>query len=700
VNGTVPLVALCEGHGFRDHGPWDVEWFADREAAEANVHALSFHQSRAQLMAVGHALVHLHTSPDVFSFLASRLDMSAWGLPLGWSWKTLGALAWTCFPVPQNTAEGARLLWCLVGGGASVSIPKTTPTWWAKYADSDAKDACEHALQCARQETDWSFFLWPLHEAVPDDAPLPAVQGPSLGLPVYLYARGLARTGGAYKPHVLATGAIKGRDGLDRVGGVKDKAALASNRFRAFMYPAACADEPVPGDIHCLRPKTRMSARESFELFAGLDGSIDLELLQQALRDARLFVSLPKRPLAYLQYAKEGGYLGDLVAWLMHNGNERDLDDFLYIVKGLLETSGARNEDKCHEIMLSALVRHDVSELGKRQPVLAFELSLLLAQYYSRSGQPEEVSLWLALCEQWYGQVVTDDRAIALLQLYCTCHFNSWTDRYDFTSAPQGNIQEAVCYITETDWKGKKRLSPLATSKFAGKIFNTLAARSGYGGPQNLSTTIAYTKKALEAFGTDGQQRKRVYANQVFAYLDAEQWRKARSSLALLLGEAPETASPEGRSFFDLRAWVRYCGDSGEVSPQVIAFCEDQANIPLAERIKLGHPQHLLLYNVGRLLKTPKLRKAAWVRAVAAATAMNRMAFLPFALLPLTALWREGLVTEGWARSRAKGILEACRTNAPGGLDSMAKCFQVPDEFESLRFVKENDQFIFPFDLR
>ncbi|MDD2364547.1 MAG: hypothetical protein PHN84_00135 [Desulfuromonadaceae bacterium] len=157
---------------------------------------------------------------------------STWEQIVSWKW---GRVAIAVADTERKNRD--RLFYCLTVCSPSSEMTTVLPVWAQNCMDEDARAAVETALELVKRKFPRvTFFIWPIL-----DQCCYAINGKSLGLPVYLGAFSLAT--GIVTPDVLSTGAITRAGTIDKVEYLAEKLDIAAKeRFIAFIYPAPVND--------------------------------------------------------------------------------------------------------------------------------------------------------------------------------------------------------------------------------------------------------------------------------------------------------------------------------------------------------------------------------------------------------------------------------------------------------------------------
>ena len=237
--------------GFRDDRlpdllrPQGLVWPRDGGELESAWDALCAHYGRLPVMQAlaGAVLAGGEGAPGwARPWCAEHIDLQELGL--GFDWDAALSMRWSVAPLALSLGGFSRLDWVLVGVAPRPPGLAPVPAWWGLVADSEARQAADDALTVLHERAGMEAVLWPM---VADTGRV-RIRGPSLGLPLYLAARGLSR--GLDPRDLLATGRLDGRGRLHPVGSLDQKADLAvSAGFHGLVAPASgrCGAAGSPG---------------------------------------------------------------------------------------------------------------------------------------------------------------------------------------------------------------------------------------------------------------------------------------------------------------------------------------------------------------------------------------------------------------------------------------------------------------------
>ncbi|ABK17032.1 hypothetical protein [Syntrophobacter fumaroxidans] len=588
-------------------------------------------------------------------WMASELDLREMGIPL--TVETAFSMKWSLIPLALADDRRANLYWVLVGLARSGSVESNFPTWWPVVADEVAVRSAAAVVETLRPGTDEGLFFWPLLPFI--DRRL--IHGPSLGLPLYLAARGL-RTG--HTPlALLATGEVRQSGSLVPVGGLELKAAAtAQEGLTGMLYP-----RPGDGKAHGfeslagLAVDTLDEACYLWDLY-GSGTAADLRIDWTCLDDpARLSSNAHLLSDSTLRWdGFEDRYSRQLWAVLQ---NGRYARAFLDNLEAEME-----NPD-CPawriQTLLTPLTPAKVNDIAAGDPLTAFRIAQVQTTSCSRRGDVEPAASWGNLGGGLLDRIIAGEHVSSLRagQLNRDFVLNRH-GRYDFRPDPPRPLVEAIDVLSEVH-RVLKRFQPGTLPVILGKLHGSIAQNYGFCGPRHLHDVEKYVALAQEAFGNGNysdhvQDWRRQFCYLFYACLDAGELERAGEILEDYLGRPPLDIGErefEGLNPYQHAALARYLAECGITEARYVPWCRQRLHDPFCQ-----HPWQLWFHNVGHLMADRAAMGAAWSRSVELCLKLGITA-RPMALLSLSCIRREGLWDEETLQRRTWEAMAA--VNSP-----------------------------------
>jgi len=633
-----------------------------------------------------------------FQWLRTKTLPGDIGLPFK-SWRGISSWRWIRVHIPllsPHTGKGVIIDVMLGMGDGEVSPPWTT--WVEEVLDETAREAIARVAERVSQEqTDLKLFFWPimgLHERT-------FITGKSLALSVYLGWKSLAA--GLTAPPLAATGAISREDSLDVVEGITEKAIAASRHgLRGFLYPKGCSIDAHENLSIELIPVEDLSEAEALWRFysPGTVASVIHATNRSAPLHSRL-IYLTDIPIGLLKWLQKNKLcLEDM----MREGltDEGTAENFVTRLEQILVDLRCPLESI--EFLLSSISPEMIEDVGSRRPDIAFRACEAGVVCFNHLGNSREAEKWSGRATSLIPLIAPMQGAEAKIFLLQNLGIVQAHNRFLFDPLVEQRLSNELVECLkhmEKELLYRRMTTPNAVSHDLGAFYGTISQNYGFCGPAYIYSFEGTIEKAMNAFGggsvsgTAHNDWQRQHSYRVYAYLDAGRYDEAERALAEYLNcGAIHQYQPDNNSFRHA-ALMRFLAQTRHSSHEYFKWASRRlASVPGR------HPWQLWLYNLGCLKEADEnLMRAAWTRSASICLNQGGETLKVMALLPLSALYSNGLAGADYLEPRVEGILKTIET---GVLNSrhFNLLLSARNWEDSLHITAEKAPTLFPFSYR
>ena len=675
--------------------PQGLVWPRDGVELESACEALCAHYGRLPVMQAlaGAVLAGGERAPGwARAWCAAHIDLQELGL--GFDWEAALSMRWGAVPLALALGGFSRLDWVLVGVAPRALGVAPVPAWWGQVADAEARQAAEDVLALLHERAGIEAVLWPM---VADTGRV-RMRGPSLGLPLYLAARGLTR--GPVPRNLLATGRLDGSGRLHPVEHLETKARLAASAgFHGLVAPASsrCGEAVDPG-LEILEVTDLEQAEFLWEAYSPGHGVLLLQQTRCMDDPAWLAANVHLIRPEVLRRPHLEERLTRSTASILRRGELTR--QWLRNVEQMVNRSGSCPESL--RKVLDPATPERVRDLASEHPVPAFRVAQARVSFANHCGRIEESRCWADLSDGLLPALRVHENAHQMEEVAANRRFIAERhNRYDFRPEIPPDIVRILAGLEE-GLELRRRREPRAVSAALGRLLGTLTQNCGFCGPDHLDSTRETAERARDAFGGGDEPEhredwRRQFCYEAYALLDAGLHEEAQRVLTLYLGAPPQDLGEErlrglgphehtvlARFLVETRTraggdWHRWAG-------------------PRWRSLPGGHPWQLWLLNAGFLTPDPGERELMWTRSVECCTAIGETAAV-MALMPLGDLWAAGLGNQEWIREKTIGVMETLRTSRLN-LDHFREVLDEPDWRGVLEIVRRGRRRFFPFSYR
>ncbi|MEJ5366431.1 MAG: hypothetical protein WHS86_15155 [Desulfosoma sp.] len=551
---------------------------------------------------------------------------------------------WTLVPILVD-ARGKRDTVWFAGGLLEGDETLLTPCWWPSVADGQAQNGAAVAGTLVQARIRRGLVILPV---VSPWGPQ-CVFGPSLALPLYLAAVGLAR--GRRPEHLAATGALEESGAVGAVSAVMKKARAARVLGRRALI---CPDQGVELERKGSAPLTLLPVKdleaaeylwETYEDQSGRNALADFQRLSHPEELAHTL---------HLVDARARGWHGFQPRY--REAVEKIAREPALTMQALERLAKIVRDPQADPAWIQRLLEPwDAScfqSVAEKNALAAFQLAQIRWAAATRRGDPGEAAQWAQCCEALQDRLLQYPDGI-----YKVCDFlnrrlvSERQALYRFDPYLPQDVQDMVRSLEE-ERRLRARDGRKPAAPALGKLYGTIAQNYGFCGPAYLDEVRRVVSAAQDAFGLGELPEyradwRRQFHYRLYAELDAEAWEAAQFTLQAYLGSSgpaqrrgePWAVPPERWSPFEHAAMARFGAETGAVDPAYDAWARDRLKRPFS-----GHPWPLWLWNMGRIFSTKEEKRSAWWKSAELSLMLGPTA-QPMALLPLAWLHREGLAT-------------------------------------------------------
>ncbi len=553
--------------------------------------------------------------------------------------------SWRFAEAPVVRGGQAEKVSFLVGQFPSDILGKSWPDWMDDHLDvsssSAITDAFQAALACSKKPCNlYTFALLPPNAKMD-------IGGRSLGLSIALAALS-ALTGEPTIKGLLATGDVSPDPPfkIRPVSEIEVKSDLVCRGgYRLFLIPDTGTNTGQPSSTIPIQPVLDLRQAWFLARLYSPEWKKDLVLMTHIPHDPKLLANnCLDIHVDLLERLLDCPEMRDLVRQMI-----QDQDCVQTIISKL---------DNCYRFNVkeprkAAVLRtifsqeEDFSSLKNRYPIMAFQWAVLNLKHANHCGDNATSRYWKEQANELQQECRTtkpQDYSHFLNNLCVSLH-----NTYTFHPDPPVEFMEAL--------QEEERCSRGTINEVLGSMYGTLAQNYAFCGPAWLKQVVQYVNLAQDLFGQGEvlESRKdwiREYSYLVYAFLDANHIRKARTALWNYLDIQDWSGLPawEQMQRYEQGALARYLADSS--SRKTVAKEMDIAGKLLREvspeSFQPDHPNQLIAWNFGRLSWVLGNLPLAgqWLETSIRLCQCSNETIAVMTLLPLSGLHRAGLLTE------------------------------------------------------
>lgn len=628
--------------------------------------------------------------------------------------------SWGAVPVAGTSHGGqaaATITWFIIGCLAPQpegSLNNPWPDWVLGRTDEKARIAINLAFLAAQRLTGKSnrLYCYPLASIDGND---PLLGGRSLGLPVALAAVSLLR-GTVPKQTFLATGDVIDQDGTIgpvNINSLRAKGMAAREaQMPLFLYPHG--NMPAP-DISWVFAVPVNTLRQAF-LWADcyLEGNFSgVQRLNTALQSKRDLVNgIDNLPAELLEWLKETGTSEDLINSVIE---DKILSEQLADKLELCLKHAEGNFQIASRIAELIGDKEQILKMGATNPAAALSWcssNLVLANH---CGANESGKFWLELGMQWAEQAWRSDKGRQIYSKFFNRRFGI-TERHNIYHFERELPPDFVALMRSREDRHRVDCALTECSDYIlGSMYGTIAQNLAFCGPENISETINYLKKARKVLGNEyTKDIRQEYSYQFFALLDAGPGYAEDAARCLLKSmglDSIEDIQFDRLQKFEhyglLRAIIeipeqlpRSCLDALKVLA-IAKFASINTLVPADAASSTIHPWQLWCYNLGKLARQigdNNMAANAWRKSCELCERCGETIQI-MALLPLAALFQDK-VFECEVLEKTSRILQLIRDSQTLHQEHFEKLLIVRAPEKVLRLVSEHPGKYFPFNYR
>lgn len=503
---------------------------------------------------------------------------------------------WAAVPVWLVGEDRILLRYFIAGFLSGDSDTQPWPPWADRVMASSSKEAVKTALDVVGRfcpsAKGKSFFCYPL--TIPNDRI--QIEGRSLALSLALAFRGLL-LGRKANERIAATGDLD-RDGhVIQVDRLPEKMKEAVKRFNGMLFPSQNLPAPFVDGLELLPVSGFEQAALFWDLYS--PGSrADLLLFSEMLESPAVFAAnCDNVPPVWL-------------AWAVENDKTTKLTDAVVGSPGLFQRIADRLEVCANQFRIeqgeairSLVPARIQQEIEAKAPLATFRWRSANLALVNHCGDVAGAAQWKQGAFSLLGRVRKMDveAAATFLNHFFVSLHNGYHFRPDLPEDLPG-----VLRCLEVLHKGRRDFG-CAVYPVLGRLYGTIAQNYGFCGPDFLSYTEQYSRKALAALGEGivpefKDEWLRQYNYLTYAYLDAGRWEEAKKTLFVYLqiGDWADLWSMKQ----PLSAWqhavlARFMADTALPEPRSVYL--ERTAVPPDRIVEQSHPLQLWTWNMGRI---------------------------------------------------------------------------------------------------
>lgn len=576
------------------------------------------------------------------------------------SWDSLMGGSWTVFPVAMVMGDRKQVLHFMAGLLAGVQGRELLPPWAQQLLDNGIRqallDAAAEASARHPMPADASLCVFPM--ALPNA--ICRFDGASLGLPAALAFMKLL-SGKKTSERYLATGVVLEKGHIHSVDGLANKRLLAleENRFSLFIYPEENGDIPGETELDVFPVSNLDEAWGAVRRHAPGNGG-ELLMFGRMMKDPEAFVAGMERVDAtWVSYEAKNGRCRNIV--------EKIIDQpahFAGYVARIDRMLAARALDAA-ETYLDLCTLEDLAAAARRAPLSVFKFYIQRIALANHRGDVASAQASAGRAETLLQIALKGD--LNLCADFFNIRFVTRHNRYCFDPVLPGDLARVLEILERRHTAQCQGGCP--TDPSLARLYGTIAQNFGFCGPDFLREARTYANKAMAAFGDGvvpefGEDRLRQRCYLFYAFLDAGDSPRAEQSLEAFINTDDEQHFTDLCRADRLNTWhhaalARFFADTGDTakSRKYLRWCTDHK-----EALRGGHPCQLWAFNVGRIAFGMAAEDAVtWFQqSLDLCLEKERNPTIrAMALLPLSGLWRLGVLDESRTPALLSGVIRS-----------------------------------------